>query len=46
MEPGEIEALVGDFTPGRWAWGLANPHEYADNPIPARGALGIWTWTR
>ena len=45
MEPGEIEALVGDFTPGRWAWGLADPHEYA-HPIPARGALGIWTWTR
>jgi len=32
----------GDFTPGRWAWLLADivPCE----PIPAKGAQGLWTW--
>ena len=45
MHPGEIEALLGDYTPGRFAWGLADPHEYV-RPIPARGALGLWDWRR
>jgi len=39
-------AILGTvrFT-GRWAWGLILPHEYV-RPIPARGALGLWEWTR
>ena len=45
MRPGDIEELLGDFTPGRFAWGLTLPNEYAE-PIPARGALGLWTWDR
>jgi hypothetical protein len=45
MEPGDIEELLGDFTPGRFAWGLTLPREFA-RPVPARGALGLWEWTR
>lgn len=42
---GELEELLGDYTPGRFAWGLADPREYA-RPIPARGMLGLWSWER
>lgn len=31
----------GDFTPGRWAWLLANVRPLAE-PVPARGAQGLW----
>ena len=43
-EPGVLERELGDWSPGRWAWGLILPHEYV-RPIPARGALGLWEWT-
>lgn len=33
----------GDFTPGRYAWLLANVRPL-DEPVPARGALGLWEW--
>ncbi len=35
------ERMVGDWTPGRWAWrvGVSVPIR----PIKARGALGLWT---
>lgn len=39
-----IERAFGDYTPGRWAWQLANPVLFPE-PIPERGALGLWTWT-
>ena len=35
-----LECLYGDYTPGRWAWKLADPVLFAE-PIPYRGALGI-----
>lgn len=30
----------GDFTPGRWAWRLANPEPC--DPQPMRGRQGVW----
>jgi hypothetical protein len=33
----------GDFTPGRWAWLLADVRKLAE-PIPARGRQGLWEW--
>lgn len=45
MEPGAIEERLGDYTPGRFAWSLILPREFPE-PIPARGALGLWEWTR
>jgi hypothetical protein len=40
---GAHEISFGDYSPGRWAWLLADivPLE---EPIPARGALGLWEW--
>lgn len=35
------ERAFGDFTPGRWAWLLADVQALAE-PIPCRGALGLW----
>lgn len=40
----EQEAAFGDYTPGRYAWLLADVRRL-DEPIPARGALGLWDWT-
>lgn len=37
-----LERLYGDYTPGRWAWLLTHV-EPLPEPIPARGALGLWT---
>lgn len=39
----DVELLLGDFSPGRFAWGLVLPKEYA-RPVPARGMLGLWDW--
>lgn len=36
------QAPYGDFTPGRWAWRLANVRPLA-KPIECRGAQGLWT---
>lgn len=33
----------GDYTPGRWAWLLSDVRMFTE-PIPARGALGLWEW--
>ncbi len=32
-----------DFTPGRWAWLLADVVKLPD-PIPCRGRQGLWEW--
>lgn len=43
--PDEItarEMMMGDYSRGRWAWILADPRPLAE-PIPWRGALGLWT---
>jgi hypothetical protein len=38
------ELLLGDWTPGRFAWELSNVR-LLDKPIPARGQQGLWEWT-
>ena len=45
MHPSPLEAELGDYSPGRWVWVLANPMPFPE-PIPARGALGLWEWER
>lgn len=39
----EQERAFGDYTPGRYAWLLANVQRLPE-PIPARGQLGLWNW--
>jgi len=39
------EILYGDFTPGRYAWEIANVIVLA-KPVPAKGRLGLWDWNR
>ncbi len=39
----EPERSFGDYTAGRYAWLLANVHPLPE-PVPARGALGLWEW--
>jgi hypothetical protein len=39
-----LERRLGDWTPGRWAWELADVRPL-EEPVPARGALGWWDWT-
>lgn len=36
------EIPFGDFTPGRYAWELANIRRI--EPIPAKGQQGLWNW--
>lgn len=40
--PAANERDFGDYTPGRFAWGLANVRRL-EQPVPAKGALGLWT---
>ena len=37
------EVAFGDFTPGRYAWVLANVQPLPE-PIPARGMQRLWRW--
>jgi hypothetical protein len=37
------ERAFGDYTPGRFAWLLADVQALPE-PIPAKGALGLWEW--
>lgn len=37
------ERAFGDFSEGRYAWFLANVVALPE-PIPVRGALGLWDW--
>lgn len=39
----ERERILGDYSPGRFAWVLENPVMF-DKPIPARGQQGWWNW--
>lgn len=39
----ERERLLGDYSPGRFAWVLKNPIMF-EKPIPARGQQGWWHW--
>jgi hypothetical protein len=36
------EATFGDYSHGRFGWVLKNP--LAADPVPARGAQGLWNW--
>jgi hypothetical protein len=38
------EREFGDYADGRWAWILADV-ECFEQPVPAKGALGLWEWT-
>jgi len=37
------ERAFGDYSAGRYAWLLADIRALPE-PIPAKGALGLWTW--
>lgn len=37
------ELALGDYTPGRYAWKLANVKKLPE-PIPAKGRQGLWNW--
>ena len=37
------ELIFGDWTPGRFAWQLANV-KMLPEPMPARGRQGLWDW--
>lgn len=39
----EQEIAFGDYTPGRYAWLLADIVALP-GPVPARGAQGLWEW--
>ncbi len=39
----ERERVLGDYSPGRFAWVLQNPVMF-DEPFPARGQQGWWEW--
>jgi hypothetical protein len=43
LPPDEPELSFGDYTPGRYAWILANVRELKSPPT-ARGALGLWEY--
>jgi hypothetical protein len=43
LPPDEPELSFGDYSPGRFAWLLASIKPLPE-PIPARGALGLWDW--
>lgn len=42
-EPTEQELLFGDWTPGRFAWEIANV-KMLETPIPAKGGQRLWNW--
>lgn len=37
------ELALGDYTPGRYAWKLANAKLLPD-PMPVKGKQGLWSW--
>src|ERR1700691_5449786 len=39
----EQEKSFGDYSEGRWGWMLADVKRLPE-PIPAKGALGLWEW--
>lgn len=39
-----IDRAFGNFTPGRFAWKLANVRKI--EPVAVRGAQGLWEWTQ
>lgn len=43
LEVDSVERAFGDFSEGRYAWRLEKVR-WLSEPIPAKGALGIWNW--
>lgn len=41
--PSDQELAFGDWTPGRYAWELANV-KILPKPIPVKGKQGLWEW--
>lgn len=41
--PTEQEMLFGDWTPGRYAWEIANV-KILSEPVPAKGQQRLWNW--
>lgn len=41
--PTDKEIILGDWTPGRYAWELANV-KILPEPIPVKGKQGLWTF--
>ena len=41
----EREKAFGDYSPGRFAWILEDVKQLPE-PIPVKGALGLWVWER
>lgn len=41
---GRHERAFGDYSAGRYAWGL-RVMRVLPQPVPAKGALGLWEWT-
>jgi hypothetical protein len=39
------ERAFGNYSEGRWAWILEDVQRL-DQPVPAKGALGLWEWAR
>ena len=39
----ERERLLGDYSPGRFAWVLRKPVAFS-TPVPAKGKQGWWNW--
>ena len=39
----EQEQAFGNYDPNRWGWMLADIKPLAE-PVPAKGALGLWEW--
>jgi len=40
--PSELELALGDWTPGRYAWEIANVKMIT--PVPIKGRQGLWNW--
>jgi hypothetical protein len=43
MATGWTEADLGDYSPHRFAWRLRVVEVFPE-PVPASGALGLWSW--
>lgn len=39
------ERRFGDYSPGRWAWLLADVTRL-NEPMPAKGSMGLWEWEK
>jgi len=39
--PDPMDALLGDFSPGQYAWSTSHPHRLVI-PVPYRGSQGLW----